>query len=182
VFPFLGYYDVILGFGPERTSCLASSHKFRNCISSVNESCIRNCTRHSSSLCGYGICMMRKLSHNGSGSMVSTIWSKPPPVKKSDDLFCPTYVSLVSHFSFPRSHASPLSSHPSLLLLLRGSGGITPGKKFEIVHACRRVLAHFGRKNPVFGELTKSSPNFGKKSSPYLFHGALLQAIWCRRP
>jgi hypothetical protein len=67
----------------------------------------------------------------------------------------------VSHFSFPRSHASPLSSHPSLLLLLTGVGGVTPGKIFEIMPASGRVLAHFGRKNPVFDESTKSYPSFG---------------------
>jgi hypothetical protein len=104
------------------------------------------------------------------------------PVIKSDDFFLSS-VSLVSHFSFPRSHASPLLSHLFLLLLLTGVRGyrVTPEFFFKIMLACRRVLAHFGRKNPVFDEPTKF-PLVRLEVSPYFFHGAFASGFtWCRR-
>jgi hypothetical protein len=104
-------------------------------------------------------------------------------VKKSDDLFL-SLVSLDSHISFRRSHVSFLPSHPSLLLLLTGVRDVTLGKFFEIMLACRRVLANFGRKNSVFDEPTKSSPSISAKSlPPIFFHGAFAPGFtWCRRP
>jgi hypothetical protein len=85
------------------------------------------------------------------------------PVKKSDALF----VSRVSGFSFLLSSLGALAcictpALPSILLLLSGVRiEVTPHKIFfGIFLACRRVLAHFGRKNPVFDEPAKSSPLF----------------------
>jgi hypothetical protein len=94
------------------------------------------------------------------------------PVEKFDDLFL-SPVSLVSHFSFPHSHASPLPSHPSLLLLSMRLRGFNPRINFQMMPACRRILAHFSRKNPVCDESTKSSPLFWLKVlPPIFFHGA----------
>jgi hypothetical protein len=101
---------------------------------------------------------------------------KQTPVKTYDEHFFPRVSGFsLLLYSFARFTLT-LSSLP--LTFTDGDPGVTPGKFFGIVLACRRVLAPFGRKNPVFDEPTKSSPTyFGKKSSPIFFIEHLLQAL-----
>jgi hypothetical protein len=102
--------------------------------------------------------------------------SKPPTVKNLTFI-----VPRVSGFSLLLSSLARFTlTLPSLpLTLINGVQGYNPWKNFEIMLACRQVLALFGRKNPVFDEPTKSSPPTSAKYSPYFSTEHLLQALRC---
>jgi hypothetical protein len=100
-----------------------------------------------------------------------------PPVKNLTTFFVPH----VSGFSFLLSSlACFILTLPSLpLTFIDGGPGCNPGKKFfEIMLACRRVLAHFGRKNPVFDEPTKFSPLFRLKVFPLFFSWSICSRLY----
>jgi hypothetical protein len=101
-------------------------------------------------------------------------WSKPPPpVRISDDLALFRLWFFASPFLARMLHS--YQTNPSVFFLLTGVWGITPENNFEIMLACRRFLAHFGQKNSVFDEPTKSPTLF--------FHRALAPGFTlCRAP
>jgi hypothetical protein len=57
------------------------------------------------------------------------------------------FPSVSSHPPYPSPPTLPFPSFPYPFPVLRGSGGITPGKIFKVTGARRRVLAHFWHNN-----------------------------------
>ena len=69
---------------------------------------------------------------------------KPKIVDEWSPFSSPPSPSPIPPFPFPVPYPPPSLPSGSLPLpLKRGSGGVTPGKIFEILHCCRWVLAHF---------------------------------------
>jgi hypothetical protein len=79
--------------------------------------------------------------------------SLPPPSLPLPSLPSPSLPLTSSSLSPTPTLPLPFPSLPLPLPLITGVRGITPGKKFEIADARRRVLAHFGYKIQHFNAL-----------------------------